>query len=233
MKFLSTSLQTLAVIALLGGGVSAHAEEAGVNTSAEVKVTAPKPGEYLRDRKDIPKPEMRNPKAEIKADFELKKQERASSTDARKEKIASSSVARKEDRRVKTEEVVKKHAAQMTERMNAAVERLEKIATRIDSRIVKLKAEGKVTTDAEKAVAEARVTIGTIKTDIGTIPSTLSGILAQTELKGSFKPLETLAKKIHEGVKSAHKSLETAVRSLKAVSPEIKTEVKTETDTTN
>lgn len=239
----------LAILCLLGAGVQAHAREgedrAEIDASINTGVTAPLPKLPIRadikanrdaiktevQIKRASTTEIRGDRKEVREEMrEDRKDARASSSEVRKEVRASTTAARKDARRENVEKNISSHASRMTERLNAAVDRFEKIIVRLDSRIAKLKAEGKVTTDAEKFEAEAKVSIASAKSSIATIPDVLAAALAREKLAGSFGDLEKLAISIRKDLISAHKSLVSAVTSLKTLGGDTNVRTNTSVD---
>jgi len=223
---------SLMVLTLLAIGAPAFAEDqvrtdGSVSTEAKPLPNPPLRGD-IRVNRDALKKEIKDDRGTVRANIEVKRDQikdmRASSTDMRKDMRASSTAARKENRREAIEKNIKKHAEQMTERFNAAVERFEKITVRLDSRIAKVKTEGRSTADAEKFEAEAKVSIEKAKTDIATIPAVLANALSQEKLEGSFKELEALASNIRKNLVSGHSFLIKAAVSLKTDTSDKKTE---------
>jgi len=153
---------------------------------------------------------------EKKGEFEQKKEDRMEKRDDRKE-----------SRRVEAESRIGKHIEWMTKRFNGTIERLEKITARIESRIIKLKAEGKTTVEAENHVALAKAEIASAKTGIAKISLTLSSALEKEKLNGSFEEMRNLVKSIRDDLKTAHAELVKAITSIKGLRGEAKAETET------
>jgi len=137
----------------------------------------------------------------------IPEERRASST----ERKASST-----ERRIEFQQGIAKRKADHTARvLTATVERLGKIATRLESRIAKVDAAGGTTTDAKIFVAEARNHLALATSSIALFASLdLIGDKAQE----NFEKVRTLAKEIKGHIREAHRSLKNAVRVLKGVS---------------
>lgn len=116
------------------------------------------------------------------------------------------------ERMTETRDAVAKRLASHTgEIINSAIERLEKIADRIDSRITKLKADNQDTTDSEKYLAEARAHL----TDAKTALANYSALdISADKLGESFAKVRTVASEIKATLKEAHQSLMSSVRAL-------------------
>ena len=92
----------------------------------------------------------------------------ASSTmnDERKQEMQDRRDEMQKKQMEKRGEILKRNAMKMIERMNAAIERLEKLADRIDSRITKLKEKGVDTTKTIAYLVNARAKIADAKTAV-------------------------------------------------------------------
>ena len=117
------------------------------------------------------------------------------------------------ERRVEMQRNLAKRKAEHTAKvLSATVLRLEKIATRLDSRIAKVDASGGTTTDAKIFVAEARVHLALASSTIATFSSLdLSGDKAQE----NFEKVRVLAKEVKDHLREAHTSLMKATRAIK------------------
>ena len=97
--------------------------------------------------------------------------------------------------------------------LTATVERLEKIADRLDSRIAKIKAAGGVTADAESFLAEARAHLSAARQSIALF---VSIDLSAEKAKENFQKVREVAQEVKVHVKAAHESLKDATKSLKS-----------------
>jgi hypothetical protein len=117
---------------------------------------------------------------------------------------------------------IRSFVGKMLERFNAAVERLEKLTLRIESRIAKMKAEGKITTNAETHIAVAKEEIAKAKVEIAKIPAVLETAF-ESEVKGRiFAELRVSTNAVQTALKNAHAALARAIASLKPGSPEVR-----------
>ena len=165
-------------------------------------------------------------RAEVKANMEAKREEKmASSTERRTElkanveerkaEMKTNAEARKAsstEKRIEMQRGLAKKKADHTARvLTATVERLEKIVVRIESRIAKLKAEGKATAESEGYIAEAKVHLSAAKTSIALFASVdLSGDKAQE----NFERVRAIAAEAKGHIREAHQSLMKAIRAL-------------------
>jgi hypothetical protein len=168
---------------------------------------------------DIPRTEEERAerKAEAKErrdEFEVKRTEMEQTMKERREKL--------EENRSNTQvQVATRKAETVLRFMSATVDRLEKIADRIDSRIEKLKSAGGDTSESEEFVAEARV-------DLANASASLEA-LVDIELSGetfqeNFQRIRTIAAEAKEHIRSARENLVNAVRLLGQVQASVRVE---------
>lgn len=120
----------------------------------------------------------------------------------------------KEERR---REQAKKHFDHMVARMVAHIERLEKLADRIDSRIKKFEATGRDMTKAKQLLVTAEAKISAAKSALETFKTEGSAIvatIASTTPKDTLKNLKSLADVVEKAIKEAHRALVDAVNSM-------------------
>ena len=142
-------------------------------------------------------------------------QHRASSTERRVE-IRNNIEQRKAsstERRVEMQtNLAKRKVEHVTKIILATIERLEKIITRIESRIVKIQERGGDTTEAEGFVALAKENLADAKVAVE--------VFATLDLSGStarenFETIRAAAAEAQELIRTAHRNLMMAVRALK------------------
>lgn len=220
----------------------AFAEDTGeaVQTTSAVNTpeTKPRPVKALvEERKDIRQNMASTTKAirtEAKDRIQDVKERIASTSEARKEKvedmknrIASSTQARKEnaqERFARIKEQLAKNFRNMVERIQATIERQEKIIAKINTRIEKIKSGGGNTSEAEGYIAEAKTNIDKAKVALETLRTKsleASNNLSSTTVavkKETMDKMREENKKITDGLKEAHRSLEKAIASLKGLS---------------
>lgn len=134
------------------------------------------------------------------------------------EERAEDRMERKEERQSKIAEVVQNRIVNLADnvvsRFNATAKRLENIMNRLDSRIVKLNAQGVDTTTAQDQLNKAKTSLGMANDQIANIPSVRDAI-------GSESPRETFARvrsqlfAIRDNLIASHKGLIDTVLLLK------------------
>ncbi len=134
----------------------------------------------------------------------------ASTPTAAKTRMTPTSVSKglNEDR-----EAITKHlASRAKSAAEVAISRLEKIATRIDSRIAKVKAGGTDTTRAEEFVASARTHIASARNELKAFAAV---DISAGKLSENIAELHELSKRVKYGLGEAHYSLQKAVQCIK------------------
>lgn len=152
-------------------------------------------------------------------------EERMQERDVMHEKLVGSSTEhRGEMRQNITKERVElfsHFSATIIARMDAAINRLKKIADRLDSRITKEKARGVDTTKAEASVAIARVKMADAETAVTLAANIVSSTTVSIDLNSTTarpsdigKPVRETLAKARESIFAAHKALVDAIVSL-------------------
>jgi ABC-type transporter Mla subunit MlaD len=169
---------------------------------------------------DARKKEIEQKRETLKTEIEKRKTEFKTEINNKKEEIKSEVEKRKEGAISQIKERLAKFTSNTVERFNAAIDRLEKLAQRIDSRIGKLEAEGVNVSKAKELMVIAKLKIETAKTSV-------SGISLQSELTASSTATSTaMIKKDFDGlraqldkaktdIKAAHAALVDVVNNLK------------------
>lgn len=228
------------LIAVSASYVNAEETNEAVETTSAVvnPELKPRPVKALvEERKELRQNTASTTKAirtEAKDKIQEVKSRIASTTEARKDKMedvknrmASSTQARKEnaqERFTRIKEQLAKNFRNMLERIQATIERQEKIMAKINTRIEKIKSEGGSTGEAEGHVANAKVNIDKAKVALEALKTSSTNAannLSSTTVavkKETMDKMRDENKKITEGLKEAHKSLEKAIGSLKGLS---------------
>lgn len=142
--------------------------------------------------------------------------EKGTSTIERREEIRNNIEQRKAsstERRVEMQKsLAKRKVEQVTKVILATIERLEKIITRIESRIKKIQESGGKTTEAESYVAAAKRNLTDARVAVDAFVNLdLSGSAA----KENFETVRAAVAEAKEQIRAAHRNLMMAVRTLK------------------
>lgn len=105
----------------------------------------------------------------------------------------------------------------MYERIQRAVLNQENLIGRIDSRIAKLKAQGKDTTKAEQVLKEAKTNLEQLKKDLAALDKKAKGIDQSTDQRQSIQSLIPDVKKIKLELSEVHTLLRSTLPLLKGL----------------
>lgn len=153
---------------------------------------------------------------EIKAEIEA----RRASTTRRIMEVRANMEARKAsstERRIEIgQDLAKRKSENVARVLKQVITHLEKIISRIESRIAKIKAEGGVTAESEAFIAAAKVNLEDAKT---TIDGFVNLDLTSDKAKDNFEKVRLAAAEAKEHIRAAHQNLMKAVRLLKSAVP--------------
>lgn len=134
-------------------------------------------------------------------------------------------------------EILKHMAKQMSKRMSAAIERIEKLSDRVDSRIAKLKEKGVDTSSAAANIviarsktAEARAAVALAEAAIAGAATRSDAVTGSTTPSDAGKPVREALEKARIATVAAHKAVVDAIESLKE---DVKTGVESHKDPTS
>jgi len=202
MKIPKKTITYFAFLTLIVTGVVGLTHSASAQTGSSTATTSRDFQRGIQDKRDEFKSQISERRDEFKSNLEAEKEKFKSE----RMKLVNGAVGNSVDR--------------MVERQNKIVSRLTSIADKIMTRSAKVKVEGKDTAPVEKLVAEGRAQIELAKANILKIPEAVNtGIAITTPQKNRFEALRALAETIRTELKSAHTSLGSAVKLLKALDP--------------
>ncbi len=108
-------------------------------------------------------------------------------------------------------------------RINATIVRLEKLLSKLDSRIAKIKTAGGNTAVAETNSADAKVALTKAQTDVDTVKTIISSISGTTPIDGTAtSTIKTASKDAEIQIKTAQSGIEKALKSLQGLRVELK-----------
>lgn len=108
--------------------------------------------------------------------------------------------------------------ANMERKFQWAIDRLGRIADRIDSRTQKFEAKGADVTDAKAKLADARTQIDAAKIAFATAKADAETLKTSDDPKAAFETLRGDVKNVRDALKAAHVALVEAVKVLKGAS---------------
>lgn len=172
--------------------------------------------EELKNQFEAKKTEIEQRREEIKDQIEVRKTE----MEQKREEVKNKIEEKKEAALIKIQERLNKFVTNIKERFTAAIERLETLASRIDSRIVKMEAENIDVTKAKELMAVAKIKIETAKTSIAGIDLESQVIVSSAAtttaaFKGDFQILKNQVGQAKKDIKAAHAALVDVVNNLK------------------
>jgi intracellular sulfur oxidation DsrE/DsrF family protein len=120
-------------------------------------------------------------------------------------------VARAQDR-------VTNLAANMSNRMEAVIERLQNIATRLESRMTKMSDSGVDTTAGAAALASAQLSLDAAVTEISDIDASVYAAVSSADARTGWTTLKAKFTSIKDFIKTAHSELRSSVSLVKEAS---------------
>jgi hypothetical protein len=120
-------------------------------------------------------------------------------------------VARAQDR-------VTNLAANMSNRMEAVIERLQNIATRLESRMTKMSDSGVDTTASAAALASAQLSLDAAVTEISDIDASVYAAVSSADARTGWTTLKAKFTSIKDFIKTAHSELRSSVSLVKEAS---------------
>lgn len=214
-----------------------------VNTKPSPKVLPPIKRSNIEERQEIKasttnqikviRDSMKDIRGEAKGEIKDMRQDTKEKIQGMRTDLASSTKQRMEEMREKIGErkveiankMIDNRFAQMNRRFEATIERLTNIMTRVEARIVKVKAAQKDTSVAEKLVADAKTQLDLAKAALLklqtasettiTFEATASTTAIRKQAKDALSGMQKIAKELEGNLRSAHMSLEKAVASLR------------------
>jgi len=149
----------------------------------------------------------REAKASIEANHEARTDLRKEDRAERREFFASTTDAWKATVREDIKERVISRAERAGELVDAMIDRLYKLADRIDARITALEAEGKNMTDARASLTNARTLIKDAEAEIASVKAGIAAALETENPREALMEVKPLAESAKQAVRSAHQAL--------------------------
>jgi len=205
--------------------------------NSKIKIFAPRPVKKLvsngflkkthnQKTEDVKKRlEAQRKENEIKKELRSKFENALS--DEEKEEIKKEAAEKKVELQEKREEnkkrleerrreIIKAYMERILTRLNAAIERLEKIGDRLSSRLDKLEEKGVDVSAARALLENARQANNNAKEDLVLIKNSLDAVLEGDNPKTAFEDVRALLEEAKTSVREAHKALVEAIKTAKA-----------------
>jgi len=180
--------------------------------------------EAERQKIETLRQEKEQERTTIKDELETKKENLKQEMEQKKEEVKNTIEERKQNATENVNREVAKFVRNMNERLNAAVNRLVKLADRIDSRIAKMETDKINVTKAKELMVIARAKIETAKASatLVTVATTSTSSTASSTatttialIKEAFKVTKAQIEKAKTDIKLAHEALVNVVENLK------------------
>lgn len=136
--------------------------------------------------------------------------------------IAKTRIASTTGIRMQLKGLVRQHAGLIKERFALALRQFEKLFTRIETRIEKLKAEGAATATVEADLALAKTANAEAKVDVQAVANFVASVDDSADRESVKSQLQVLIKEAQASIKAAHQALQKVVRGLVALAKENK-----------
>lgn len=202
MKTITNILITHAVfLALFAGAAFAFAQEDVTNSPSERRAEIEANIEERRT-------EMQTNEEERRAEF-------ASTSATRREGVEEKIAERRVQLQVRAQERITNLAANMSNRMDAAIARLNNITTRLETRIDKLSKDGVDTTTATETITSAQLSIATAAELIASIDTKVAAAVNAEDARAGWNEVKIQYGAIRDHIKTAHSELRATVTALK------------------
>lgn len=175
----------------------------------------------LRGDREAMQMELKEERDAHRAEMEAQWAEADAQREARREEFEARRAEFQANRIEFQQEVVERKVERTVRVMLATIERLERIGDRIESRIGKIKDRGGETAESEGYLASARVNLSEARETVELFSSL---DLTSDEAPQNFERIRELAVEVREHLRSAHRNLMLAVRSLRALEVETDSE---------
>jgi len=202
-------LSTLLLSLIIWPSVSLAREDEADDDQDEMKATSTEVRIRTREEYEAKKQEIEQQRELLKAEIEAKRETIKDEIEQRREKVM-------DDIRDRLDNFIDK----IVDRFDASIERLEKLAQRIESRISKYEAEGINVTKSKELLVIAKTKIETAKTSVAALETETLNVIGSnatttTALKADFNELKSQLEKAKKDIKAAHTALVDVIENLK------------------
>jgi hypothetical protein len=109
-------------------------------------------------------------------------------------------------------------AANISNRLDAIIARLEQISSRLDSRLIKLQSEGKDTTTARNSLTLAQRDLNAAKSEMQGIDAAVLKVVGSSDPKAEWRNVRSTFIRARDSIRSAHTNLRSTVAAIKQLS---------------
>lgn len=198
----------------------AQTERTGANEINEIRERLPN---TVDDQRPLSRPA--NNHTEQASEMRERAEERRQTAEERRlqmqdelEQRRVEAVARGEERRAALQERAQERllnlAANMSNRMEAAIRRIDNVITRLESRIEKLKDTGVNTNEAEDHLATAKRYLTSASATLATIDTDVTQFITSNDPRAAWMRVKSIYESTRNDLRSAHQTLRDTVVSL-------------------
>jgi len=214
----SITLTGLAIVLTLSGFayiVQAEEELTPRERFLEMQENAQEKKEDFEATQQERKEEFEGKKEERQEQMEEKREEFKGASEERKEEMLEKREERKEALQERTQERIANLAANVSNRMDAAITRIQQIIDRFQERMNTLAERGADITDAQAALDESSGHLDTAASLVSNIDTLVAEVVASESPREAWAGTRETYKEITGHIKAAHASLRTALTLLK------------------
>ena len=194
---------------------------------AQVDASAELEAEAKIESETNPQQEARS---NTQADRAALREELATSTAQNRIEAQQQVAHRQAALQARTQERVTNLAAKMSNRMEAVIQRLQNITTRLESRIDKLRDSGIDTTSSQAALASAQLSLDAAVLEISDIDTSVYNAVSSADARAGWTNLKAEFTTIGNSIRTAHSELQSSISLLKAASLEARAQQTVEAD---
>jgi exonuclease VII small subunit len=135
--------------------------------------------------------------------------------EARRQEIQTNIAERQATLQKNAQQRITNLAANISNRMEAAIRRIENVILRLESRIEKLRAQGVATEEASRALAAARTDIERARQTLATIDTDVRAAVTSNDPRTTWERVRAIYQTTHGFIRSAHQNIRIAIDALK------------------
>lgn len=157
-------------------------------------------------------------RASTQADRAALQEEITASTAEKRAAVLEQVIQRQATLEARAQERVTNLSANMSNRMEAIIARLQNISDRLESRIVKMNESGVDTTASAAALASAQLSLDGALTEISDIDASVYAAVSAADVRSGWATLKAKFEGIRDLIKTAHSELQRSISLLKEAS---------------
>jgi hypothetical protein len=162
------------------------------------------------------------------ADRAATQQELTASATQKRAQVQEQVAQRQVALQARAQERVTNLAANMSNRMEAVLERLQNITNRLESRIIKLNEQGVDTTASAAALVSAQLSLDGARAEISDIDASVYAAVSAADARAEWTTLKAKFSTVRDLLKTAHSELQQSISLLKEASVEVRSQQNTD-----